>query len=110
MHCTIREGAQNFESRRSLPISRESPKWDRVESLKRVSKLDGDGHAAKLVRAIANGEAACKQYEEDPDNVNSFPIMGEMWLLAGHMAIDSTEGAETRWVRNTSGFADRARL
>ena len=72
------------------------------EIARRVAKVPDDGHASKLVRAIANGHQACKPYEKESDLV--FPIKGDdMWLKLGHMAIDSVEGQETRWVRN-AGF------
>jgi hypothetical protein len=37
--------------------------------------MEGDGHASKLVRAIANVHQLCKPYETEPDDV--FPIKGE---------------------------------
>lgn len=69
---------------------------------RRVDQLPDDGHASKLVRAIAHGEQACKPYENLPDDV--FPLKGDMWELLGHMAIDSVENSqEDHWVRS-AGF------
>jgi len=70
--------------------------------IRRVDALPDDGHAAKLVRAIAHGENACKPYEQEGDHV--FPLKGDMWELLGHMAIDSVEGSrEDKWIRS-AGF------
>lgn len=87
-----------------------------AEIFKRVDVFRDDGHASKLVRALAHGEAFCskleRQYKHD------FPVQGDMWLKLGHMAIDSVEGdhPEGSWVRNC-GFPkawekvpERARL
>jgi hypothetical protein len=53
--------------------------WDSV--FERVTNHIDDGHSAKLVRAIAHGEQACKKYEGS----EAFPIKGDMWLQLGHM-------------------------
>ena len=53
--------------------------WDNI--FKRVSEHPDDGHASKLVRALAHGEALCKPYESDP----RFKIKDGMWLQLGHM-------------------------
>ncbi len=53
--------------------------WDGV--FERVTNHIDDGHASKLVRAIAHGQAACKEYERS----DAFPIKGDMWLQLGHM-------------------------
>ncbi|EXJ93831.1 hypothetical protein A1O1_02224 [Capronia coronata CBS 617.96] len=71
------------------------------ETIRRVDKLPDDGHASKLVRALANGEQVCKAFEEESDEV--FPIKGDMWLQLGHMAIDSVEASDPHWVRS-AGF------
>ena len=75
-----------------------------AEIIRRVDKLPEDGHASKLVRALAHSEQVCKPYESQPDDV--FAIKGDMFLKLGHMAIDSVEDTETNWVRS-AGF-DRA--
>jgi hypothetical protein len=72
-----------------------------AEIIRRVDKHPDDGHASKLVRAIANAERVCKPYEKESDDV--FPIKGDMFLKLGHMAIDSVENSQTSWVRN-AGF------
>ncbi|KAI1615430.1 hypothetical protein EDD36DRAFT_451342 [Exophiala viscosa] len=76
--------------------------WEEVA--RRVDKMEDDGHASKLVRAIAHGHQACKPYEGESDDV--FPIKGDdMWLKLVHMAIDSVEAGDPHWVRNC-GFAE----
>ncbi|KAJ9602241.1 hypothetical protein H2200_013361 [Cladophialophora chaetospira] len=69
--------------------------------IRRVDPLPDDGHASKLVRAIANSEQVCKQYESQPDDV--FAIKGDMFLQLGHMVIDSVEVSDPKWVRS-AGF------
>lgn len=71
------------------------------EIIRRVDILSDDGHASKLVRALANSEQVCKQYESQPDD--AFAIKGDMFLKLGHMAIDSVEASGPNWVRST-GF------
>lgn len=52
----------------------------------RVLNHKDDGHAAKLVRAIAHAQDICKPYE----NSDRFRIKGDMWLQLGHMGIDTS--------------------
>lgn len=47
----------------------------------RVRKHNDDGHAAKLIRALAHGEQICEPFEND----QNFRIRGKMWLQLGHM-------------------------
>ena len=69
--------------------------------IRRVDNLTDDGHASKLVRALANSEQVCKQFEDQPEDV--MPIRGDMFLQLGHMAIDSVEISDPKWVRS-AGF------
>ncbi|KIW68530.1 hypothetical protein PV04_04469 [Phialophora macrospora] len=71
--------------------------------IRRVDQFLDDGHASKLVRALANSEQACKPYEKQPEDV--FPIKGDMFLKLGHMAIDSVEASGPKWVRS-AGFEE----
>ena len=57
----------------------ESQSWEGI--IHRVIKHNDDGHAAKLVRAIAHGEVVSKPYEGD----ERFKIKGDMWLKLGNM-------------------------
>ncbi|KAK5108264.1 hypothetical protein LTR62_008648 [Meristemomyces frigidus] len=71
--------------------------WEEIEN--RVTALEDDGHASKLVRALAHGQAICTPYEDRPE----FRVKQDDWLLMGHMAIDSVEAGEPHWVRS-AGF------
>ena len=53
--------------------------WDEV--FERVINQEDDGHAAKLIRALAHGEQICRPFEND----QKFRIKGKMWLQLGHM-------------------------
>lgn len=72
--------------------------WDAIED--RVCQVIDDGHAPKLIRALANGQRVCQPYEDRPE----FRVKADDWLQMGHMAIDSVEDAtgET-WIRS-AGF------
>ncbi|KAF1848138.1 uncharacterized protein K460DRAFT_276102 [Cucurbitaria berberidis CBS 394.84] len=75
------------------------------EIFKRVNTLDDDdGHASKLVRALAHGEQACGPYNSGGEGKEGFEIKGGAWLTLGHMAIDSVEAGSAKWVRSC-GFA-----
>lgn len=71
--------------------------WDAI--FERVKNHSDDGHACKLVRALAHGERICAPFEDDP----KFRIKKDMWLQLGHMAIDSVEDTGSTWVRS-AGF------
>ncbi|KAH7396183.1 hypothetical protein BKA66DRAFT_509259 [Pyrenochaeta sp. MPI-SDFR-AT-0127] len=73
--------------------------WNEI--IKRVNKVEDDGHSAKLVRALASGEQACKKFEDN----EGFKVKGDMWRTLGHMAIDSVEAGEPHWVRSC-GFEE----
>ena len=92
----------------------ETGSWDGIFT--RVLHHDDDGHAAKLVRALAHGENICAASSmNDP----IFRIKDDMWLQLGHMgkpppeqsciwlitvlAIDSVEDSGDSWVRS-AGF------
>ena len=90
--------------------------WDRIFT--RVIHHDDDGHAAKLIRALAHGEKICAAYDK---NDTLLRIRGDMWLQLGHMgivvttffpseltillAIDSVEDTGDTWVRS-AGFPE----
>lgn len=85
----------------------------------RVGRHADDGHASKLIRALAHGQEACRRYDTRED----FPITSALWLQLGHMgpssplppvvsplsrltasaAIDSVERPEPSWIRS-AGF------
>lgn len=69
----------------------------------RVNRVQDDGHAAKLVRAVANGEAVCTEWE-GKEGYNG-RVKGGMWRSIAHMAVDSVESGEPHWVRSC-GFEE----
>ena len=76
--------------------------WDSV--MDRVCLFQEDGHASKLIRALAHGQQICKPYEDKDE----FRVKHNDWLQMGHMAIDSVEETErfpnvSHWVRS-AGF------
>jgi len=73
--------------------------WDSIFA--RVNALEDDGHASKLVRAVACAEKVCAPYAGKP----GFKLAKEDWLKIGNMAIDSVEGSGTNWVRS-AGFEE----
>ena len=79
-------------------ITRYRPKkpsgWDKL--MQRIDRYEDDGHASKFVRALANGEQACKPF----DGKRDWQMRGDMWLQMGHMVVDSVEGPGARWVRS----------
>ncbi|KAF2106589.1 hypothetical protein BDV96DRAFT_507582 [Lophiotrema nucula] len=79
--------------------SKKDSSWEEIFA--RVKDFEDDGHACKLVRALAHGEQACKTYESK----EGFNIKGDMWRKLGNMAIDSVEAGEPHWVRS-AGFEE----
>ncbi|KAM0721838.1 hypothetical protein Q7P37_002763 [Cladosporium fusiforme] len=71
--------------------------WEGV--IERVRKMEDDGHASKLVRALAHGQQACAPYDDKPE----FRLKKDDWLQLGHMTIDSVEAPGPHWVRS-AGF------
>ncbi|OQO07689.1 hypothetical protein B0A48_07386 [Cryoendolithus antarcticus] len=71
--------------------------WEQI--FDRVKTTPDDGHAAKLVRALAHGQRVCMPYEDRTE----FRLKHHDWLQLGHMAIDSIEAGGPTWVRST-GF------
>ena len=73
--------------------SKKNSSWEGI--FKRVKTYHDNGHACKLVRALANGEQVCKKYEDKA----GFVIKGDMWRKLGNMAIDSVEAGPPDYVR-----------
>lgn len=69
-----------------------------------VNKEHDDGHVAKLIRALRNGEQAAKSFE-DGDFSEAFPVKGDMWLKIARMTLDTTKDwtPDQKWV-NFTGF------
>ena len=49
----------------------------------RVLRVKDDGHASKLIRALAHGERICKPYEKS----EKFRIKGIMWEKLANMGM-----------------------
>ncbi|KAG6016151.1 hypothetical protein E4U54_002208 [Claviceps lovelessii] len=67
--------------------------WEEVYAA--VNKEHDDGHVAKLVRALKNGQEACRPFEEDEECRHAFPVHGDMWLKVARMALGTTRGWPT---------------
>jgi len=79
------------------PSSESADPWGGI--FERIGRFEDDGHAVKLVRALAHGQIVCGPYEDREE----FRIKNRHWLQLGHMAIDSVEAGEPTWVRS-AGF------
>lgn len=55
-----------------------------------VNKEHDDGHVAKMVRALKNGQEASKPFEAGEFG-ESFPVKGDMWLKIARMVLDTTK-------------------
>ena len=55
--------------------------WDGIQD--RVCGFYDDGHASKLVRALAHGQKICQPYEYKDE----FRIKHDDWLQMGHMVL-----------------------
>jgi hypothetical protein len=77
------------------------PKKPGSDVFQRVLEIDDDGHASKLVRALANGKEVCEKYE----GKEGFEVKDGMWDQLLHMAIDSVDETKPEWVRS-AGFEE----
>ncbi|KAI0469987.1 hypothetical protein GGR56DRAFT_668371 [Xylariaceae sp. FL0804] len=67
---------------------------------KTVNELHDDGHVAKFIRALKNGEEVAKPFEQGNP---SFPVQGPMWFQIAQMCFDTTSATdnmkvEEKWV------------
>ena len=53
---------------------------------KSINDLHDDGHVAKFVRALKNGEEVAKPFEQ----AAGFPVKGDMWFKIAQMCYDTT--------------------
>jgi len=79
------------------PSSESADPWAGV--FERIGRFEDDGHAAKLIRALAHGQSVCAPYEDREE----FRVKNRHWLQLGHMVVDSVEAGEPTWVRS-AGF------
>ena len=69
--------------------------WDEV--VQRSMAFNDDCHAAKLTRALIQGQELCSS--------NSSVLQPDDWLQIGHMAIDSLDIGQPYWIRG-AGFEE----
>jgi hypothetical protein len=76
--------------------------WD--ELFDAVIKEHDDGHAAKFIRALKNGEDSAMEFQQG-EYSDYFPMKGDMWLRLARMCQDTTKNRPTdlKWVPFT-GF------
>lgn len=69
-----------------------------------VIKEHDDGHAAKFIRALKNGEDSASKFEQG-EYGDYFPMKGDMWLKLARMCQDTTKNrpSDLKWVPFT-GF------
>ena len=67
----------NYQPKEKTP--KEGDAWNAL--FDRVKQHPDDGHAAKLLRALAHGQQVSKPYEEN----SKFRIKKDMWLQLGNM-------------------------
>jgi hypothetical protein len=72
--------------------------WD--DLFRDVRKESDDGHAAKFIRALKNGEHTAKPYEQSEEWQAYFPCNGDMWLKMARLCQDTTKNTpwELKWV------------
>lgn len=62
-----------------VPKKSDASSWDAI--FERVNLIDDDGHAAKLVRALAHGQRISRPWE----STENFRIKDSLWLQLGNM-------------------------
>lgn len=73
--------------------------WEQIYEV--VKGARDDGHVAKFVRALKNGEEVSRPFEKG-EGSDAFPIKGDGWLRIAQMACDtalSVEDVDARWIR-----------
>jgi hypothetical protein len=70
------------EITRYQPQKPEKAGWNSI--FERAATFRDDGHASKLVRALAHGEQVSSKWETG----EAFRIKGEMWLKLGNMGME----------------------
>lgn len=82
--------------------SPQSDGWNWENVFDAVVKEHDDGHAAKFIRALKNGEQVAAKYEKS-EWADYFPMKGDMWLRLARMCHDTTKSMpiDIKWVRFT---------
>ena len=72
--------------------------WD--DLFRDVRRECDDGHAAKFIRALKNGEQTATPYEQTEEWAAYFPCKGDMWLKSARLCQDTTKNTpwELKWV------------
>ncbi|KAF2733376.1 hypothetical protein EJ04DRAFT_605640 [Polyplosphaeria fusca] len=99
MYASRRSPVLRLDEIRGYKNGRGLESWE--ELFARVTGLEDDGHASKMMRALANGEKACAPFE----GREGFVVEGGMWRVLGNMVVDAVEAGEPHWVRST-GFEE----
>ncbi|GME36003.1 hypothetical protein GTA08_BOTSDO08348 [Neofusicoccum parvum] len=73
--------------------------WDELLNRARAFVDEDDGHAAKMIRALASGSEVCKSVDRTRFGLKT----QDLWLKAANMGMDSVEAGEPNWVRG-AGF------
>lgn len=73
-----------------------------------MRKEHDDGHAAKFIIALKNGEDTVAEFEGD-EWKDYFPMRGDMWLKLARMCQDTTKNLPTdlKWVPFIIRFISR---
>ncbi|KAJ2980485.1 hypothetical protein NQ176_g2614 [Zarea fungicola] len=66
--------------------------WEELYAV--VNKEHDDGHVAKLIRALRNGQNAAERFEGGEFS-ESFPVHGDMWIKIARMALGTTKDCPT---------------
>ncbi|KAF2467859.1 uncharacterized protein BDR25DRAFT_291277 [Lindgomyces ingoldianus] len=81
------------------PQTKDIDFWANIFS--RARRFEDDGHASKLIRALAKGENVCVKFE----GREGFVVQGTMWKKVASMVMDSVEAGGPSWVRG-AGFEE----
>lgn len=109
----VRTDLINYAARHSPPLHSSAlsgykpahPEHTRADLMDRVMRVpDDDGHAAKLLRAVASGKELVLGIPEPQRQGWCIPD-AQTWDRVAHMVVDSVEGPGTRWLRSV-GFAE----
>lgn len=73
------------------PVISKGMGWEQIYEL--VKGAHDDGHVAKFVRALKNGEHVSKPFEKG-EGSDVFPIKGDGWLRIAQMECDTTLSTE----------------
>ncbi|KAG8170275.1 hypothetical protein KVR01_001020 [Diaporthe batatas] len=82
----------------------ETLSWGWEDVFGAVVKEHDDGHAAKFIRALKNGELVTAKYQDKDDKgLPYFPLKGDMWLKMARMGHVTTKSMpiDLKWVRFT---------